>query len=93
MQKIFLILIAFTGIVAVSSCSKEEPAPAPALLVDIPNIPAMAEAGVYSIKITSNSAWTAESSETWCLLDKTSGSGSDTVTLSVDENTAFMESR
>jgi Leucine-rich repeat (LRR) protein len=57
------------------------------LSLDKSSIPAIAEAGTYTIAVTSNSTWTAESNAGWCTLADASGNGNGTVTVNITENT------
>ena len=50
-------------------------------------------ASSQTINIKSNGAWTAKSGANWLTVSKYSGTGDDTVTLSVTENTSIENSR
>jgi hypothetical protein len=60
---------------------------APALSVNVTAINVTAEASDSTIAITSNLAWTATSSETWCSVSPASGNGSGVLTITIAENT------
>lgn len=45
--------------------------------------------GSLAIKVTSNTSWTASLASDWCSIDKASGDGDATVTLTVKENLKF----
>jgi len=47
--------------------------------IDVPS-----KGGTFTINVTSNIAWTASCEETWAKLDKTSGDGDATVSVTVD---------
>jgi Leucine-rich repeat (LRR) protein len=69
-----------------------QPGATPVLSVDATEINIPATATDSTIAITSNLAWTATCSETWCTVTPASGNGSDAITLSVTENPT-MEAR
>jgi Leucine-rich repeat (LRR) protein len=50
------------------------------------------EAAAYSLPVTGNTAWTAESSATWLTVSPATGTGSGTITVNAEANTV-MESR
>ena len=58
----------------------------PSLTVTPSDQAVTAPAGVTSFTVTSNAAWTASSSQTWCSVT-TSGYGSGTITANYNENT------
>jgi hypothetical protein len=58
----------------------------PTLLVTPSNQNVASPAGTTSFALTSNSAWTASSDQTWCTVN-TSGTGNGTVTADYTENT------
>ncbi|MDR2125390.1 MAG: hypothetical protein LBP63_00995 [Prevotellaceae bacterium] len=93
MKKILLILAAFTGLMVMSGCSKDDPAPVPTLSVSPENIQATATAGSYTINVTSNASWTATCAETWCTLTGASAIGNGAITVNVAENTTFDNPR
>ena len=65
----------------------------PFLIVDETSITATAEAGTYSIVISSNGEWTAivenAAAHDWCTLTNASGSGNGVITVDVAENTVL----
>jgi uncharacterized protein (TIGR02145 family) len=80
-------MAAAAGLVGCGDAEQPEaPATEATLLVDKTSIAAAIAEGSYTIAVTSDSAWTAAVSATWCTLSPSSGSGSDTVTVSVAEN-------
>jgi uncharacterized protein (TIGR02145 family) len=42
--------------------------------------------GVFQVNVSGNAAWTAESSDTWCIPSQTAGNGPGTVTLTILPN-------
>ena len=71
-----------------SSCKEEDSS---FLTVDETPITATAEAGIYSIAVSSNGEWTAVVENTanneWCTLTNASGTNNGTVIINVAENT------
>ncbi|GHT45745.1 hypothetical protein AGMMS49965_22900 [Bacteroidia bacterium] len=57
-----------------------------ALLVDKTAIAATAVAASYSVAVTSNSAWVAESNASWCTLTTTVSGTNGTITVNVEKN-------
>jgi hypothetical protein len=89
MKKPLLLLTAVTGILSMSSCAKDEPAPEPAALSVLPqNIAATATPSTYTVEITSNAAWTATSDGAWCTFAAAAGTGDGAITVHVAENAA-----
>jgi len=81
------ILLMLTG--SFFSCNNKEQPLEPFLTVDeTPMIIETAEAGTYSIPVSSNGTWTAvvENAD-WCILDKSSGNNDGVITVNVAENT------
>lgn len=72
-----------------------EPTPKPdpdKVTVSTSSLTAEAQGGNLSLSFTTNKAWTAASDQTWCKLDKTSGSsGNATITLTLEANTTEQE--
>jgi hypothetical protein len=61
--------------------------PAPAVVLSTSTITAGAQSQEQSFTISSNTAWTAESNQSWCKVTPASGnSGSATVKVTLDEN-------
>ena len=58
-----------------------------------------ANGGTYKLAVTGSEKWTVElvesnsSASGWCTLDKTSGSGADSVTVTVTQSTSFIKNR
>lgn len=58
-----------------------------------------ADGGSYKLAVTGNDNWTVELVESnssapgWCTLDKTSGSGADSVTVTITQSTSFVKNR
>jgi hypothetical protein len=59
------------------------------LSVNVTEINVTAAAADSTIEITSNLAWTATSSKTWCSISPASGNGNSTLTVNVVENTVI----
>jgi hypothetical protein len=75
--------------VAFNSCDDDENNGGETTLSVSPeSISATAGAGSYTITVTSNAAWTAESNAAWCTLSPASAEGNGTVTLNAAANTA-----
>lgn len=77
------------------SCSddkdKNDPTPPPSdpqLSVDQTELPFERDKATVKLAITSNVKWTATSSVSWCELSKKTGTGNDTIQVSVTENPA-----
>jgi hypothetical protein len=89
--KLSALLLALS--VAFICCKEKDPLPKPFLTVDETPITATAEAGIYTIAVSSNGEWTAvvENAEdhAWLSLTKTNDS---TITVNVAEN-LFFETR
>jgi hypothetical protein len=82
-MKKFLYLT-LTAVMLFAGCSEDDPAPE--LSVDPTAIAAVAEAGNYSIAITSNAAWIATKETEWLSLNAASGTGNGTVIVNVAAN-------
>lgn len=58
-----------------------------------------ADGGTYKLAVTGSEDWTVELVESnssapgWCTLDKTSGSGADSVTVTITQSTSFVKNR
>ena len=80
-------LLLIAGAVGLSSCKEEENS---FLTVDETPITATAEAGTYSMAVSSNGEWTAivedAANNEWCTLTNASGANNGTVTVNVTEN-------
>ncbi len=81
MIAILSLAISFTG------CKKEEPV----LTVDASNQTVTKEAGNFTINVTSNTDWSASSSETWCKLEPSSGSLDGSIKVTYEANTESEE--
>ena len=57
------------------------------------------DGGTYKVAVNGSSAWTLELVESnssapgWCTVDKTSGSGADSVTVTVTQSSSFVKNR
>ena len=85
-ENIFSTILFLAGIIALTGCDEQ------LLTVDETPIIATAEAGMYSIEISSNGAWTAvvedAANHAWCTLSSASGSNDGkTIIVHVAENT------
>lgn len=58
------------------------------LLIEPGSINASAAAGSYSIDVVSNSSWWFDSSQSWCVINPETGSGCETISVNVSENTS-----
>ncbi len=74
-----LCLVAFTGF----SCSSDDDAPDPELIVSTESITFTKGADSKIMHIKTNQAWTITSSETWCTVTPSSGSETGTIKLTV----------
>jgi uncharacterized protein (TIGR02145 family) len=61
----------------------------PALAVNPATIDAPANAGSYTVAVTSNTTWTATTTASWLTLSPASGDGNGTVTVNVTGNTTL----
>jgi len=64
------------------------PTPTSVLQLNKYELSFMAAEGNDSFTITSNTSWTIESDQTWCMVSISSGSDNTTVTVNVTENTS-----
>lgn len=60
----------------------------PSLNVTPSNQNVGAGSGITTFSVTSNSAWSANSNQTWCTVSPSSGNGNGTITASFSENTS-----
>ncbi len=60
----------------------------PTLSVTPSNRDVTSATGSTTFEITSNTSWTAESNQTWCVIQNTTGSGNATLTVNFEENTS-----
>ena len=97
----FLVMSLFS-LILLGACSsggedlpEPEPSPKPdpdKATISNPNLTAEAKEGTLTLSFTTNKAWTASSDQTWCKLDKTSGStGNATITLTLEANSTDQE--
>ena len=85
-----LITILLTAFIACSESSIEDldpQQPVSSLSVNKTSVTVDAASAKESIVITSSDSWTASTNDAWISLSATSGSSTQTVTISVDENT------
>ncbi len=91
MEKILKILFFCVSLIAMSySCSKDEPAEEPEMIVSVEELKFSKVSEAKSMYVKSNVPWSAVSSESWCTLNPSSGKGSETtkIDVSVAANTA-----
>ncbi|MBR5724097.1 MAG: Ig-like domain-containing protein [Bacteroidales bacterium] len=90
MKRFFAFLLCLTALLLLDSCKKE-----PFLTLSGPaSIDVNADGGSGSITFTSNTDWTASSSESWVSLSPSSGTASDgpiTVTVKCNANTTYED--
>jgi len=84
-QRIAHITVTVTGIAPVV-VTVTQSSPAPSLLVSPSNQNVTSAAGVTGFSVTSNSAWTASSNQSWCTVTA-SGTGNGTIDASYVQNT------
>lgn len=65
-------------------------APADTFDISAPGAMVPAVGGTVTLTITSNTSWTIASNQSWATLSKNSGTGNDTVTLTLAENTSDL---
>ena len=103
MKKLYnLFVMSLFSLILLGACSsggedlpEPEPTPKPdpdKVTISNPNLTAEAKEGTLTLSFTTNKAWTASSDQTWCKLDKTSGSsGTSTITLTLEANPTEQE--
>ena len=59
----------------------------PILVVDTQNSPVefSSSGGSLTLYVTANESWTAESNQSWCTIDKPSGSGNSSLTITIEK--------
>ncbi len=85
----FWVLLVVASLVAVNfSCAKKTPEPEPTLALSIGEWTSTNAGGTKEVRVTANRAWSASSTEPWCTVTPTSGSGGMvTLTITVAANT------
>jgi len=63
----------------------------PTLSVTPSNREVASAGGSTTFEITSNTSWTAESDQTWCILQNISGTGNATLNVNFEENTSTSQ--
>lgn len=69
--------------------SKDDQSLAPVLQLNKNNLSFAGYEGNDSFAITSNTAWSIVSDQSWCTVSSSSGSGNATISVSVQENNSF----
>ena len=75
-----------TGTNKVSKQIKVTQTPQPTLTVSATQLKAPFQTSSYTVALTSNTAWSATSNQTWCVVSPASGSGNGSIQLSVERN-------
>lgn len=75
-----------TGANKVSKQIKITQTPQPTLTVSATQLKAPFQTSSYTVTLTSNTAWSATSNQTWCVVSPASGSGNGSIQLSVERN-------
>lgn len=73
------------GVLLFAACNDKDDGPA-ILEFSVPDYTVMAKGGTIGLEINSNTAWTLESKEEWCKLEKSAGSGTAKVEVKVETN-------
>lgn len=80
---IHLLLFSLCMTITAYSCSSDDDAPEPELIVSTESVPFIKEGGDKIIHIKTNQKWNISSSETWCTVSPTSGEGTGTIKITV----------
>ncbi len=84
-----LFLFSFFLSICVFACSDDEETPDPELSVSFNVLSENYNASSTTVKVTTNTSWTASSSADWCVVSPTSGSsGTNSVVIDLEENTS-----
>ena len=81
----FRILILSVLVLGILSCAEDRPAPQ-VLKTSEQNINFSGKPGAWSLTVNSNTTWTVENETEWCRVDKTQGSNTEQLVISVDSN-------
>ena len=81
----FRILILSVLVLGILSCAEDRPAPQ-VLKTSEQNINFSGKPGAWSLTVNSNTTWTVENETDWCRVDKTQGSNTEQLVISVDSN-------
>ena len=81
----FRILILSVLVLGILSCAEDRPAPQ-VLKTSEQNINFSGKPGAWSLTVNSNTTWTVENETDWCRVDKTQGTNTEQLVISVDSN-------